>query len=112
MHEISVNTKYYNLLKSGAKTVELRLFDDKRRAIAVGDAILFRDNANPADSFIAKVVALHRAADFSELCAGVPPAKAGFADKQELLAVMNSFYAQAEQGRFGVVGIEIAKAAG
>ncbi len=31
MHSMNVKTKYYNLLKSGSKTIELRLFDEKRK---------------------------------------------------------------------------------
>ena len=41
MHKMKVQTKYYNLLKSGKKVVELRLFDEKRQQIKIGDEILF-----------------------------------------------------------------------
>ena len=41
MHKLNVKEKYYNMLKSGTKTIELRLFDEKRRKIKVGDTIEF-----------------------------------------------------------------------
>ena len=34
MHKLNVKEKYYNMLKLGTKTIELRLFDEKRRDVA------------------------------------------------------------------------------
>ncbi|MBQ1852397.1 MAG: ASCH domain-containing protein, partial [Lachnospiraceae bacterium] len=31
----------FDLIKSGAKTIELRLYDEKRRKIRIGDEIVF-----------------------------------------------------------------------
>ena len=109
MHTMNVNTKYYNLLKSGKKIIELRLFDEKRQKIKVGDRILFSDSANANDSFQALVLKLHRAEDFSSLCQIITPSQAGFMTKEELVSVMEEFYTPAAQKKFGVVGIEIQK---
>ena len=43
---MSVQSKFYRLLKEGIKTVEIRLFDEKRRLIKVGDMICFCDLQN------------------------------------------------------------------
>ena len=51
MHTMNVKTKYYNLLKSGKKIIELRLFDEKRQKIKIGDEILFSDSSNQDDNF-------------------------------------------------------------
>ena len=107
MHTMKVQTKYYNLLKSGIKTVELRLWDEKRQQIKVGDEIIFSDLSNPADTFSAEVLALHRANSFNELCDIVPPTKAGFVTKEELLACLQEFYTLEAQKQYGVVGIEV-----
>lgn len=52
---MNVKTKYYNLLKSGSKTIELRLFDEKRKKIKVGDNIIFANASNSNDTFTAVV---------------------------------------------------------
>ena len=39
------------MLKQGTKTIELRLFDDKRKNIKVGDIIEFSNNSNAEDTF-------------------------------------------------------------
>ena len=109
MHTMNVKTKYYNLLKSGKKTIELRLFDEKRQKIQVGDEIVFSDSSNQDDNFKAIVLKLHRAESFDALCNIILPDKAGFSTKEELISVLEEFYTPSAQKKFGVVGIEIKK---
>ncbi len=107
MHRLNVQEKYYNLLKSGVKSIELRLFDDKRKAIKVGDMIEFTNAADKEDMFRAEVVCLHRAADFATLCHQIDCRKAGFASNEELNKALEQFYSYERQQEFGVVGIEV-----
>ena len=46
MWTLNVKEKYYNMLKQGTKTIELRLFDDKRKNIKVADIIKFSSISN------------------------------------------------------------------
>ena len=107
MQTMKVQTKYYNLLKSGIKTIELRLWDEKRQLIKVGDQITFSDLSNPEDSFIAKVIALHRAPSFGKLCDIISPQQTGFTTKEELVNCLQEFYTLEAQEKYGVVGIEV-----
>jgi len=109
MHKISVQEKYYNMLKAGTKTIELRLFDDKRKLIKKGDVIEFSSSQDAEDKFQATVIGLHRAKNFAELCGVVDVKKTGFATKQELMKVLEDFYTLERQNALGVVGIEISK---
>ncbi|MBQ4472469.1 MAG: ASCH domain-containing protein [Alphaproteobacteria bacterium] len=109
MHTMKVQTKYYHLLKQGTKRVELRLYDEKRQQIKVGDEIQFSDLSDAADTFMARVVALHRAPDFRALCDIVKPELCGFHDAAELVQIMEQFYPADKQKQYGVVGIEIEK---
>ena len=104
---MKVQTKYYRLLKSDVKTIELRLWDEKRRQIKAGDKITFSDLSDPDDTFVAKVIALHHAPNFDELCDIISPEKAGFATKEELIQCLQEFYTPENQQEYGVVGIEI-----
>ena len=107
MHKLNVKEKYYNLLKSGNKTIELRLFDNKRKNIKIGDYIEFSNNSDANDKFISQVTNLHRADNFAELCQKIDCKKAGFPDIKELIDVLEKFYSQEKQNEFGVIGIEI-----
>ena len=107
MHTMKVQTKYYQLLKNGIKTIELRLWDEKRRQVQVGDKISFSDLSDPNDTFVAQVVALHRAPSFNQLCDIISPKRAGFTTKEELMDCLQEFYTPENQQKYGVVGIEI-----
>lgn len=107
MHRMSVKEKYYNLLKSGKKNIELRLFDDKRQKIKIGDYIEFSNDADIDDKFSAKVIELHKASDFKSLCSKIDIQQAGFSSQDDLLNTLEEFYSIQRQKEFGVVGIEI-----
>ena len=109
MHSMKVQTKYYRLLKSGEKTIELRLFDEKRQQISVGDEITFSDLSDSGDSFKATVLNLYRAKSFRQLCGIIKPQQAGFSSTEELIPIMEEFYSPQKQKEYGVVGIEIRK---
>lgn len=107
MHKLNVQEKYYNLLKSEEKSVELRLFDDKRKLIEVGNIIVFCNNSNKDDTFEAEVTELYSAKNFDSLCNIITPKQAGFSTKKELLEVLEEFYTVDKQRKYGVLGIEI-----
>ena len=109
IHFMKVKTKYYNLLKSGGKVIELRLYDEKRQKIKVGDEINFSDTNNPDDNFNAKVINLHKAENFEKLCQIINIEDAGFDTQTELLTILEKFYSKSAQEKYGVVGIEIKK---
>ncbi|MFI3242273.1 MAG: ASCH domain-containing protein [Alphaproteobacteria bacterium] len=106
---MKVDEKYFNLLKGGKKTIELRLFDEKRALIKVGDVLEFSNISDEKDCFKAVVVKLHKAESFAHLCNIIDISKAGFDTKEELLKVLEEFYPLEKQKKYGVVGIEIKK---
>ena len=63
-HYMNLKKQPFEMIKSGNKTIELRLFDEKRALININDEIIFNcDN----ETLTVKVLALHRFNDFSEL---------------------------------------------
>ena len=104
---MKVQEKYYNLLKSGIKTIELRLYDDKRKKIKIGDELIFENLSNPKDYFTGVVKNLYRASDFGSLAEQISPEKAGFQSKDEMIKTMKTFYPTDRQKEDGVLGIEI-----
>ncbi len=109
MHVMGIKEKYYNMLKSGKKIIELRLLDDKRKLINIGDTIEFYNVSNENDKFQAIVTNLHKAPNFEKLCNIIEPIKAGFDNKENLLKVLEEFYSVEKQNKIGVVGIEVTK---
>lgn len=106
-HEMRLDPAPFAAIARGAKTVEMRLFDEKRRQISVGDEILFLERGGTA-TLRTEVVALHIFPSFRELYAAFPKAALGYGDG-ELAAPsdMEKYYSAAEQKTHGVVGIEV-----
>ena len=102
----------FDLISCGKKTIELRLNDEKRQKVKIGDHIVFSNSAAPEETITVKVTALHRFSDFAELYTALPLDKCGYS-LQEIAtaspADMDKYYSPAEQKLYGVLGIEIEK---
>ena len=99
----------YEMIASGKKTIELRLLDEKRSQIRVGDIIVFTQSFS-RESVTAKVLDLHKFSSFKELYASVPLLKCGYTEENIDSASyqdMTMYYSLEEQRKYGVVGIEI-----
>lgn len=97
------------MIKSGKKTIELRLLDEKRQQIKVGDDIAF-SNTETGETIIKSVVKLYRFDSFEELYKALPLLQCGYTvedvDKAHP-SDMKKYYSDEEQNKYGVVGIEI-----
>ena len=99
------------MIKCGAKTIELRLYDQKRRQIAPGDTIRFYNSENPAETLLACVVELCVFASFGELYKALPLLECGYTPENLTAASpkdMDAYYTPEMQRQYGVVGIRIA----
>ncbi len=102
-HYMKLQAAPFAQIAAGVKNVELRLYDEKRKKIAVGDEIEF-PNAQTGARLCCTVVALHKFPTFAALYEVLSPLKCGIASPTD----MEQYYTKEEQSLFGVVGIEIA----
>lgn len=97
----------FELIKNGSKTIELRLCDEKRQMINVGDTITF-ENRSDGDKIIVKVIALHKYPSFEELYKHFNKVSIGYKEDEEANPKdMELYYSSEEQSKYGVVGIEM-----
>ena len=99
----------FEMIKSGQKTIELRLFDEKRQQIKVGDKIVFT-NTTTGETLNTTVVELHRFDSFEELYKSLPLLKCGYTNEDISTANpadMEQYYSLEEQKKYGVLGIEL-----
>ncbi|MCC2631765.1 MAG: RNA-binding protein [Patescibacteria group bacterium] len=106
-HVMKLAENPYYKIKSGAKAIESRLFDEKRKNINLGDTIEFCLNSNPNEKTLTEVVALLRYPLFRDLMSDFPPLQFGGESKEELLTEIHQFYSEEEEERLGVLGIKI-----
>ena len=108
-HHMKLHPSPFEKIKSGEKTIELRLYDEKRRQIKIGDRIIFTNNSTN-EIFNVKVSKLHIFDNFTELYKTLPLLKCGYTKDDVCDANpsdMNIYYSPEEQSKYGVVGIEI-----
>ena len=63
---MELQNAYYNYMLKGTKRIELRLYDEKRKNIKIGDIITIT-NAQTNEEFEVKVVGLLQYSSFKEM---------------------------------------------
>ena len=104
---MSVRHKYFELIKSGQKDIELRAYDEKRKKMKTGDKFLLFDAENPNQYIICEVLNMHVAPDFESLFKKLDIKRSGFKDINELMDTITKFVAREELAHEQVVGMEI-----
>lgn len=108
-HYMKLKTEPFNKIRSGIKTIELRLLDEKRKLVKIGDEIEFTNLENHDEKIDVRVLTIHKFESFVELYKILPLDKCGYL-KSELSianpADMEKYYSIEEQSQYGVVGIE------
>lgn len=110
VYQMRLRREPFDKIQSGEKTIELRLLDEKRQELEVGDEIVFSCVEDDDEFFKAKIIGLHVFDSFAELYKKLPLLKCGYtignlhaADPKD----MNQYYSTEEQKKYGVVGIEL-----
>ena len=109
-HEMRLNPAPFSMIRSGEKTIELRLYDEKRKRIAVGDTITFTET-DTGEQMTVSVTALHVFPSFQELYRALPLSACGYTEAELASASpddMLAYYSAEQQQKYGVVGIGIA----
>ena len=91
---------------SGTKTIESRLFDEKRQKIQLGDEVAFTNRENTDQTVTVRVVGLLRYQTFHDLFIHNNPAKFGGESVEWLEKQIGEFYSLSDQLENGVIGIE------
>ena len=97
-------------IRTGNKTIELRLNDEKRTQLSVGDTIKFIHTEDSNDTLRVKVVDLFLFSSFAELYDNLPLLNCGYNEDNINTASpedMEMYYSREKQNKYGVVGIEI-----
>ena len=109
IHNMKLMTKYFDYIKFGSKRIELRLNDEKRKNIKIGDEIIFEEVAENPRHLKTKVIDLYYENNFKNLIEKYNIEL--FADKnttkEDLIKLLNDIYSQEEQEKYGIVGIRI-----
>lgn len=104
--EMRLNEAPFNLIKNGLKRIEVRLNDDKRQKLNIGDEIKFK-NRKTGEIINTKVIDLLYYSSFPLLAKNNNISDFGSKNKDKLLASLNALYKEEEVKKYGVLGIVI-----
>lgn len=97
----------FGMIKDGTKTVECRLYDEKRQTIAIGDEIVFSHMDDPEQTIKVEVKGLLRYATFADMFEANEPHRFGGTDAAGLTESLLEYYSLDQQREHGVLGIDV-----
>lgn len=106
-HNMKLLPQYFNYIKNGTKRLELRLNDEKRKQLIVGDYIEFTNRVTN-EKLLVKVIDLFKYNSFEELYKHFNKIEMGYSINEEANPKdMENYYSKEEQEKYGVLGIKI-----
>lgn len=104
IHKMKLNEGPFERIKNGTKTIEFRLYDEKRRKVKVGDKIEFSKLPDLQEKILVDVLDIYRDETFEMLFRKL------YTDKEEIkrkTESMHQYYSYEEEKEYSVVGIKI-----
>jgi ASC-1-like (ASCH) protein len=101
---MKLNESPFEKIKNGTKTIEFRLFDEKRQQIKVGDKIEFSKLPDLHEKILVDVVELYREDTFENLFRKL------YANEEEIMRntkAMYEIYSPEKEQQYGILGIKI-----
>lgn len=108
-HTMKLHPNPFRMIACGDKMYELRLYDEKRQCIKIGDAIEFV-NTKTQEQLVVRVKSIHIFKNFTELYQSMPLLKCGYTEEDVATANpadMEKYYSKEQQAQYGVVAFEI-----
>ena len=105
IHKMKLNESPFERIKNGTKTIEFRLYDEKRRKVKIGDKIEFSKLPDLQEKILVQVLDIYRDETFKDLFKKI------YTDEEEIerkTKSMYQFYSREQEKEYGVVGIKIA----
>ena len=105
IHEMKLQPEYFNFILNGTKRIEIRLNDEKRQNIKLGDKIKFLKEPDLNESFEAQVIGLLRYNSFEEMFKDydISILSDKSMTKEELISVLEQFYTNKKQFKKSMV---------
>lgn len=109
IHKMGLYEEYFDSIKEGKKIVEVRLNDQKRRAIKVGDTIEFISVSEPSKTLKVSVINLREYNTFEEMYRNIPFKDFDCEDwsMKEMIDGTYDIYTREQEKQWGTLAITI-----
>lgn len=107
IHNMRLHNDPFIKIKNNTKTIEIRLNDEKRQQLKVGDTIEFTNVTNN-EKILVGITDLYKFKNFTELYKKFDKISLGY-NEDEIANPkdMEEYYSTIEQEKYGVLGIKI-----
>lgn len=104
LHKMKLNESPFEMIKNGTKTIEFRLYDEKRQGIKIGDKIEFSKLPDLQEKLLVDVLELYQEDTFERLFR-----KLSFNEEEVIrkTRAMHEIYSPEKEQQYGVLGIKI-----
>lgn len=108
VHVMKLTQNAFDAIVAGTKRFELRLNDEKRQKVQVGDRIVFRRLPDLEERILVNVTSLTSYKDFGEMYEGL---KSEYPEwkKNDWIEAMYKHYSREEEKKWGALAIGIEK---
>ncbi len=107
IYEMNLHPQPFMLIKDGKKDIEMRLYDDRRKGIKIGDEIIFT-NIETQEKLTKRVINLYRFNNFEELYANFDKKRLGYSEDEIAdPSDMELYYSKDNIQKYGVLAIEL-----
>lgn len=107
IHKMKLFEEPFENIKSGIKTVEFRLNDEKRQQIKIGDKIEFSKLPDLEEKIIVQVLDLYKEKTFKQLFKKVYKYITEEEIDNKVKRIYNKIYSPEQEKKYGVLGIKI-----
>ena len=114
LHSMNLNASPFERIKSGKKIIEIRLFDEKRQLLNLGDIINFSRLPDSEELTVqvltVKVTGLLHYQTFVDLVNDLPMVYFGYpedSDRDSFIKSIYNIYTSEQEEKYGVLGIKI-----
>ena len=104
IHKMKLNERPFEKIKNGTKTIEFRLYDEKRKKVNIGDKIEFSKLPDLQEKILVDVLDIYTDKTFKNLFKKI------YTDEDEIerkTKSMYQIYSKKQEKEYGVVGIKI-----
>lgn len=105
VHKMRLVDFAFKAIKNGGKDIEVRLNDEKRKLINIGDIIEF-EHLDTKEILKVEVINLYKFNTFEDLFNSFNHKRFGLKDNDEAI-IMDNFYTKEEQEKYDALAIEV-----
>ena len=97
----------FDIVKNESKNIELRLNDEKRQKLSVGDTITFLKRPDEIESITAKITKLEHYNNFDEVIDELPMERIykKNTSKEKFINIIRRFYTKEDEEKYGILAI-------